>query len=166
MQKSSSVKNNSHLDDLDRAILNELQHNSSISNVELARRVDLSPPAVHARIKRLEQLGYIRQYVALLDREKMGYEMLCLVQVSLQVHQPEAVEHFRLCVSAMPEVLECFHVTGNYDYVLKVAFRNQKDLQQFLMNKLTPIPGIAHIHTSLVLTEVKSTTILPLDHEE
>lgn len=150
-------------DELDRTILRELQADSSLSNVELGRRVNLSPPAIHARIKRLEDLGYIRQHVTLLNREHVGYDMLCFIHVSLQMHQTEAVENFRRAVAQMPEVLECHFVTGEYDYLLKVAVRHREDLQNFLMDRLTPIPGIARIHTSLVLTEIKSTTALPVD---
>lgn len=149
-------------DDLDRAILQILQNDGRISNVDLANRVSLSPPAIHARLKRLEQRGYIRHYVALLDREKVGYDMLCFIEVSLQLHQPEQVENFRQVIQQMPEVLECHHVTGEYDYLLKVVVRNRKDLERFVVNRLTPIPGLARIHTSLVLSEVKSTTALPV----
>jgi Lrp/AsnC family transcriptional regulator, leucine-responsive regulatory protein len=151
------------VDDLDRAILQELQVDSAISNVELARRISLSPPAVHARIKRLEELGYIRQYVALLDREKLGYDLLCIISVTLQVHQMGTIDTFRDAVQKMPEVLECHFVTGEYDYLLKVAVRSRKELERFLMDKLTPIPGIARISTSIVLTEVKNTTTLLLE---
>lgn len=151
------------LDEMDRAILAELQADSSISNVELARRISLSPPAVHARIKRLEELGFVRQYVSLLDREKLGYDLLCLINVTLQVHQMDHIEGFRAAVSKMPEVLECYFVTGEFDYLLKVAVRSRKELEIFLMEKLTPIPGIARIATSIVLTEVKYSTALPLD---
>ncbi|MDZ4767775.1 MAG: Lrp/AsnC family transcriptional regulator [Chloroflexota bacterium] len=151
------------LDEMDRAILSELQTDSSISNVELARRVSLSPPAVHARIKQLEELGFVRHYVALLDREKLGYDMLCLINVTLQVHQMDHIESFRRAVSKMPEVLECYFVTGEFDYLLKVAVRTRKELEVFLMEKLTPIPGIARIATSIVLTEVKYSTGLSLD---
>lgn len=154
---------NSVLDELDRAILQELQKNGRISHVDLSRLVNLSPPAIHTRIKRLEQQGYIDCYAAVLNREKVGYEMLCFISVSLQVHQLEQVENFRQCVVEMPEVLECYHLTGEYDYLLKVAVYNQKNLQQFLMEKLTPIPGIGRIHTSLVLTEIKSTTVLAVE---
>lgn len=150
------------LDALDRAILGELQKNGRMSHVDLSRLVNLSPPAIHTRIKRLEQQGYIDRYAALLNRASVGYDMLCFISVSLQVHQPDHVENFRQCVAAMSEVLECYHLTGEYDYLLKVVVQNQKNLQQFLMDKLTPIPGIARIHTSLVLTEVKSTTVLSL----
>ncbi len=151
------------LDDIDKAILSELQADSNISNVELARRVSLSPPAVHARIKQLEELGFVRHYVALLDRERLGYDMLCLINVTLQVHQMSNIDFFRDAVSQMPEVLECYFVTGEFDYLLKVVVRTRRELETFLMEKLTLIPGIARISTSIVLTEVKYTTALSLD---
>ena len=150
------------LDDLDREILRLLQNSGRTSNADLARQTNLSPPAIHARIKRLEQQGYIRQYAALLDWEAAGYDMMCLISVSMQVHQPDAVHNFRQAIQQIPEVLECYHVTGEYDYLLKVAIRNRTDLERFLMEELTPIAGIAHIHTSLVLNAIKSTTELPL----
>jgi Lrp/AsnC family leucine-responsive transcriptional regulator len=153
---------NSELDDLDKAILDELQHDGRLSNAELARRINLSPPATHTRIKQLEQRGYIRQYVTLLDRERVGYDMLCFVNVSLARHQSEDVERFRNAVAHMPEVLECHHITGEFDYLLKVVVHNRKDLEDFLLNRLTPIRGLARIYTSLVLNEVKSITALPL----
>lgn len=151
------------LDAQDLVILRELQADSSLSNVELARRVTLSPPATHARVRRLEQLGYIRQYAALLDRDRLGYDMLCFISVSLQRHQPDHVQQFRELVVALPEVLECYHVTGDYDYILKVVVQSRTELQRFLMDKLTPSPGIAQIHTRVVLTEIKATTTLPLN---
>jgi DNA-binding Lrp family transcriptional regulator len=150
------------LDEVDIVIFRELQIDGRISNVELARRINLSPPATHARLKRLEEQGYIRRYVALLDQEKMGFDMMCFISVSLQLHQQEELEGFRAIINGMPEVLECFHVTGEFDYLLKVIIHNRQDLQRFVVNQLTPIPGVARIYTSLVLTEVKSTTALPL----
>lgn len=159
------MTNYSQLDDVDMALLDSLQNEGNISNVELARRVNLSAPTVHSRVRRLVELGYIKQYVALLDREQLGFDMLCFIQVSLQVHQPEEVGLFREAVTAMPEVLECYHVTGSTDYLLKVVIRSQKDLQRFLMERITPIRGIARIQTSLALTEIKSTTILPIRDE-
>lgn len=154
------------LDDTDRQILTELQADSSISNVELARRISLSPPAVHARIKSLEERGYVLQYAAILDREKVGYDMLCLVNVTLQMHNMENINLFRDAVNQMPEVLECYFITGEFDYLLKVAVRSRKELERFLMEKLTPIQGIARIATSIVLTEIKFTTSLDLSSEE
>jgi DNA-binding Lrp family transcriptional regulator len=149
-------------DELDDAILRVLQEDGRISNVELANRVNLSPPAVHARLKRLEERGFIRQYVALLNRERIGYDMLCFINVSLQLHQQDNVENFKQRMLEMPQVLECHHLTGEFDYLLKVVVRNRQDLEQFVVNQLTPIPGIARIYTSVVLSEIKSTTALPL----
>jgi len=151
------------LDTIDKAILAILQCEGRLSNAELARRVNLSPPATHARLRRLEDEGYIRGYAALLDRERAGFDMLCFVQISLQLHQPQQVEAVRAAIREMPEVLECHHVTGEYDYLLKVVIHNRKDLERFVLERLTPVPGVARIHTSLVLTEVKATTALPVD---
>ena len=150
------------MDDLDRQILHELQADGRLSSVELARRVGLSTSATHARTKRLEQEGFVDRYVALLNWEQAGYDMVCFVNVSLQMHQPVSVAAFRSSVQAMPEVLEAFHVTGEFDYLLKVAIRNRKDLERFVLHRLTPIPGVARIYTSLVLSVVKASTALPL----
>lgn len=149
-------------DELDMAILDALQRDGRVSNAELARRLNLSPPAVHARLRRLEEQGFIRGYVALLDREELGYDMLCFVNVSLQNHTLEQVQHFRTAVSQIPQVLECHFVTGEFDYLLKVVVRNRRELEQLVLEQLTPLPGVGRIHTSLVLAEVKSTTSLPL----
>ena len=151
------------IDEIDRAILAILQTSGRVTNAELARQVNLSPPAVHARLRRLEEQGLIRQYVALLDREAAGYDMLCLINIRMELHQREHVERLRSIVQTMPEVLECHHVTGEYDYQLKVVLRNRKELERFVVDRLTTIPGIAHIRTSLVLSEIKSTTAIPFD---
>ena len=153
----------SSIDQVDIAIMRALQADGNLSNVDLAHRINLSPPATHARLRRLEKEGFIRQYTAIIDREKTGYDLLCFIHVSLQMHQLEQVEGFRQWTRKMPEVLECHHITGEYDYLLKVTLRNRKDLERFVVDKLTPIPGVARIHTSLVLTEVKSTMSLPLE---
>ncbi|HXV41505.1 MAG TPA: Lrp/AsnC family transcriptional regulator [Anaerolineae bacterium] len=150
------------LDDLDKAILQALQADGRISNADLARQINLSPPAVHARIKRLEKHGYIRQYTALLDPEKAGYDMICFVHLSLQVHQHQQVETIRLTIQQMPEVLECYHLTGEFDYLMKVVIHNRQDLERFVMQRLTILPGVARVQTGIVLSAVKSTTNIPL----
>ncbi len=151
------------LDDTDRAILQLLQTDGRISNADVARRVGLSAPATHARVKRLEDAGVIRQYATVLDRETLGFDMVCYINVSLQLHQFEAIERFKELVRDMPEVLECHHITGEFDYLLKAVFRNRNELQQFIVNRLTPIPGMARINTSLVLVEIKATSALPVE---
>jgi Lrp/AsnC family leucine-responsive transcriptional regulator len=158
MQKTSDFE----LDELDLSILRILQENGRLSNVDLASQINLSPPATYTRLKRLEKQGYIRDYVALLDWGKMGYDMICFINISLQMHQPDEVEKFRKRISRLPEVLECHHVTGEFDYLLKIAIKNRDDLDRFVMKQLTPIPGIARIYTSLALNEIKATTALPI----
>lgn len=150
------------IDTLDKSILKELQNDARISNVELARRVNLSPPATLARVRRLEENGLIQGYAMLVNRQQAGYDMLCIVRVQLQLHDTDQVEGFHRAVQQMPEVLECHFVTGDHDYLLKVVAHNSEDLEDFLVNRLTPIPGVAQIHTSLVLREVKNSTNIPL----
>ncbi|MCP4140572.1 MAG: Lrp/AsnC family transcriptional regulator [Chloroflexi bacterium] len=150
------------LDELDKNILQVLQKDARISNTELARRVSLSPPATHARVRRLEKDGLIQNYATVVNRKKAGYDLLCFVSISLQLHDTQQVESFIKIITEMPEVLECHHVTGEYDYLLKVVTRNTESLEDFLMNRLTPVSGVARIHTSLVLREAKSTSEIPL----
>lgn len=151
------------LDSIDIAILQALQTNGRLSNVELSGMVSLSTPATHARVRRLEKEGFIRQYTAVIDREKTGYDLLCFVNVSLQMHRLDQVENFRKATREMPEVLECHHITGEFDYLLKVALHNSKDLERFIVNRLTPIQGVARIHTSIVLSEIKAGMQLHLE---
>lgn len=157
---------NRELDQTDLDILRHLQCEGRITNTELAQRVELSPPGLQKRLRKLEEGGIIRQYAALLDREALGFDMLCFVQVTLRHHESETVAAFRKAVAAMPEVQECHHLTGDYDYLLKVVIRNRKHLERFLMEKLTPVSGIDKIRTSVVLNEIKTTTVVPLELSE
>lgn len=151
------------LDDIDRELLTALQRDARQTNAELARRVDLSATGLHKRLRRLEEAGFITGYVAQVDREAVGYDMLCFVQVTLQRHEPDAVDNFRREVQSMGEVLECHHLTGEFDYLLKVIVRNRKHLEQFILNTLTPVRGMDKIRTSLVLSEIKATAAIPMD---
>ncbi|WP_223670792.1 Lrp/AsnC family transcriptional regulator [Kangiella shandongensis] len=159
MIKSSDDK----LDAVDKKILNQLQQEGRLSNSELAKRVNLSPPATHARVKRLEQDGFIQQYAALVDRHRLGFDNLCFVEFSLQLHSSEQIQTVLATVKSWPEVLECHNVTGEYDYLLKVAVRNTQSLESFVSEKMIPLEGVARIHTSLVLKEVKTTTAIILE---
>lgn len=150
------------IDDIDKIILQELQENARISNADLARRAGLSPSAILTRVKRLEEQGFVSEYVARLNRQQLGYDMLCFVGVSLQRHELEQVSEFDEAIRQIPEVLECHHVTGDVDYLLKVVAKNTADLEQFLIHVLTPIKGVARIHTSVVLSEVKVSASLPI----
>ncbi|RDX35626.1 Lrp/AsnC family transcriptional regulator [Kangiella sp. HD9-110m-PIT-SAG07] len=159
MLKSSKLK----LDALDKKILNVLQMEGRLSNAELAKRVNLSPPAVHARVKRLEQEGIIHHYAALVDRHRIGFDSLCFVEFSLQLHSNEQIQTILATVNSWSEVLECHNVTGEYDYLLKVAVENTQALERFISQKMIPLSGVARIHTSMVLKEVKTTTAIMLE---
>ena len=148
------------LDAIDQKILQIIQDDGRITNAELARQVALSPPAVHARLRRLEEAGLIQRYTALLNREALGYDLLCLINISMERHRRSDIDLVRKAVLQMNEVLECHHVTGEFDYQLKVVVRNRAELEQFVLDRLSTISGIAHIRTSLVFSEVKSTTWL------
>jgi Lrp/AsnC family transcriptional regulator, leucine-responsive regulatory protein len=151
---------NKALDSIDLQILDILQRQANISNAELGRRVNLSPPATHARIKRLETESYIQKQVAILDQQKLGFDLLCYIFISTDIHQAEQLEILENNLEAMPEVLECHCLTGEYDYLLKVANKNRQGLEEFIrkLNKL----GISRIQTSLALREIKHSTILPI----
>lgn len=151
------------LDNKDRDIISILQREGRVSFAELGRRIELSAPAVHARVRRLEEQGLIRGYAALLDRERAGNDILCFINISLRHHQREEDEQFREEVLAMPEVLECHHVTGEFDYLLKVIVPNRRALETFLMDRLTALPQLDKVHTNLVLREVKNDTAIPLN---
>jgi DNA-binding Lrp family transcriptional regulator len=150
------------LDQLDFTLLHALQEDARLSNAELARRVSLSATGLQKRLRRLEEAGVITRYVALLDPEALGYDMLCFAQVTLQRHEPDAVDNFRREVQAMPEVLECHHLTGEFDYLLKIVVRNRKHLERFILETLTPVRGMDKIRTSLVLSEIKAAAAVPL----
>ncbi len=151
-----------NLDKTDRALLNEIQQDSRISNSELARRIKLSQPATHARLKRLESIGVVRQHVSLLDRDKLGLDLICFFQVRLEAHSEQALLRFEQEVKAFPEVLECHYLTGQFDYLLKAVFENRRTLEQFERQRLTALSDVVQITTSVALSEIKMTTVLPL----
>ncbi len=150
------------LDKIDLGILCELQQDSRISNNELARRINLSQPATYTRLKRLETLGVIRQHVSLLDRDKIGLDLVCFFHIRLQAHSEEALLRFEETVLTLAQVLECHYLTGQFDYLLKAVFRNRQELEQFERRTLTQLSDVVQITTSVVLSEIKSTTVLPL----
>ena len=158
MLKSSTVE----LDKTDKAILNILQDDGRISNSDLAKQVHLSPPATLARVKRLEQDGYIDKYVSVLNRTMTGHDTICFVSVSLELHQPDKLRQFFEAVKQLPQVQECHHLTGQSDYLLKVVLKNNREMEDFISNTLLPMPGMSRVHTSVVLKEIKSSTAIPL----
>ncbi len=159
MKRSNS---NVKLDEIDLRILMAIQADSRISNNSLAKRINLSQPATHNRLKRLEFAGVIRKHVSLLDRDKLGLDLVCFFYVRLNVHSEQSLKRFEEAVQNMPAILECHYLTGQFDYSLKAVFPNRKALEQFERQSLTPIPEVVQITTSVVLSEIKYTTVLPL----
>ncbi|MGP7818086.1 Lrp/AsnC family transcriptional regulator [Niallia sp. 01092] len=148
------------LDNVDIQLLDLLQKQAELSNIELAKRVNLSPPAIHSRIKRLEKEGFIKRKVAILDHEKLGFDLSCFVFISVNMHQAEKLEALEKALESMPEILECHALTGEYDFLIKVVNKDRKELEMF-GRKLYEL-GITKIQTSLSLREIKSTTVLPI----
>lgn len=149
-------------DQLDRTILEELQMDGRLSIADLARKIHLSSPAVYQRIKRLERAGLIRQYVALLDRERVGYDLLCFVRLSLKQHTREQLAEVQAVIGGLSAVLECYHTAGSYDLLLKVVAADHRALERFISEHLMTLNGIEKIETSVVLNEMKSTTVMAL----
>ncbi len=150
------------LDEIDRQILSILQMDGRIANAELARRVGLSPSTTLTRLRQLEEAGFIRQYTAVLSAEKLDFHILCIIHIGLQAHQSTVLENFRQAMHALPEVQACYHITGEYDYLLKVVVRDRHALEQFVTTRLSATPGVTRIHTSLVLSEIKESFALPI----
>lgn len=151
------------MDRTDRRILNILQQNGRITNSKLAAEIGISPPAMLERVKRLEASGLIRQYAALVDREKAGFGLLALIIISVSLNQITSLKDVKSKLLALEEMQECYQLTGDVDFLLKVAVRDMPAYTRFINDKLTAIPGIQNIRTSFVLETIKSTTVLPLD---
>lgn len=157
MEKKSAA-----LDAADRVILQLLQEDAFMTTKEIAARLDMTATPVFERVKRLERDGYITRYAALLDRRKIGLPLLVLCEVWLKEHNRDILLRFEAAVVELPEVLECHHVTGEYDYLLKVVVRDMDDYQHFIKEKLAALENIGRVQSHFVMTEVKDTTVLPV----
>lgn len=151
-----------NLDTIDLRILRELQADASLSNVELARRVHLSPSPCLARVRALERSGLIRQYVALLDAQQLGLHLNVFISISLKQQSRKALEQFEARVCERDEVMECYLTTGDADYLLRVAVPNMGALERFILEQLAPIPQVEKIRSSFTLKQVRYKTALPL----
>lgn len=149
-------------DRIDRKILRELQADGRLSNVELARRVGLSPTPCLERVRRLERDGYILGYHAALNPMKLNAALVAFVEVSLDRTTTRALERFREAVERIDEVMECHMVAGGFDYLIKIRLSDMTAYRQFLGEKLAAIDGVSQTHTYVVMEEVKSTTALPI----
>ena len=153
---------NSNINSVDLRILNELQKDGSLSNVELARRVHLSPSPCLARVKALEASGTIDRYVALVSAAALGLGLNVFINISLKTQSKQALADFEQRIAEHDEVMECYLMTGDSDYLIRVAVTDMAALERFILDQLTPIPGLEKIRTSFTLKQVRYKTALPL----
>lgn len=153
---------NDATDAIDRRILDRLQENARISNADLAREVGLSASACSRRVHDLEERGVIQRYATLLDPVVAGMPVSVFVSVTLEKQVEQDLELFEAAIRALPEVMECYLMTGDSDYLLRVVASDVGAFRRFLMDHLTRIPGVANIRSSFALNQVKYRTALPL----
>ena len=151
-------------DAIDRRILEVIQEEARISNTELAGRVGLSPSPCWRRVRALEDSEVIRRYVTLVNAEAIGLPINVFATVALERQVESALERFERAVAERPEVMECYLMTGEFDYLLRVVVPNLGAYERFLMDHLTRVEGIASIKSSFALKQVRYKTALPLDH--
>ncbi len=151
------------VDSIDLRILSELQQDASLSNAEIARRVGLSVSPCWRRIQRLDKAGMIRARVALLDPGRLGLGVTVFESVKLSSHGRQALPEFEEAIRRYPEVVECYTVTGEVDFILRVLTRDMQSYERFLRDHLLQLPHVAEVHSTIALTQVKYTTAIPLD---
>lgn len=151
------------LDLTDRTILELLQNDAKQTNKELSGKLNLSVTAVYERIKKLEKEGIIEKYVALINKEKIGKAFVAFCHIKLEKHSQEFVVKFEKDVAQLEEVLECYHTSGDYDYILKVHVKDMQSFREFMVNKLTKINHIGSTHSMFMINEVKHTTTLKVE---
>lgn len=151
------------LDRIDIKILNELQQNASLTNVELASRVNLSPSPCLARVRTLEKLGVIDRRIALLDPAVLGIGVTAFIQIRLEKQVQTSLESFTRSIDRLAQVMECYLMTGESDYMLRVMAADIEDLEDLIVNKLSRIPGVSSIRSNLALKRISHKTVLPID---
>ena len=150
------------LDETDLRILSLLQDDSRLTNKELAAKIHLSPTPTFERVKRLEREGFIRKYMAVLDAEKINRGFIAFCNLRMKQHSYENAQRIIQAVQHIPEIVECYNISGDYDFLLKIYVKNMKQYQQFVLRILGDIPAIGNLNSSFVLGEVKNSHYLPI----
>lgn len=150
------------LDRTDRRILECLQADGRISNVDLARKVNLTPTPCIERVKRLERQGYILGYTAILDPQLVNASLLVFIEIDLSHNSPDAFRKFREEARKLPEVMDCHLVSGNFDYLIKARVSDMKTYRELLGDKILSLPSVNASRSYVVMEEVKETLTLPL----
>ena len=150
------------MDIIDKKLLQLLQHDTKKTTKELSLSLNLSVTAIYERIKKLEREGIIAKYVVLLDKEKVGKNFVVFCHLKLIQHTKEFLNKFESEVVQLKEVLECHHVSGDYDYILKICVENMEEYREFMVTKLTTLQHIGSTHSTFMIGEVKNTTVYTL----
>ncbi|WP_374163690.1 Lrp/AsnC family transcriptional regulator [Arcticibacter sp. MXS-1] len=150
------------LDPTDLRILQLLQQDASLTNKDIAGKLHKSTATIHERIRKLKNQGYIKKIVAILDRKKIDKTLIAFSQVLLNEHTASTLKQFEEEVTKFPEVMECFQMTGTFDFILRIATSNMDEYTDFYRNKLATLPNITTVQSFFVLSETKSDTAYPL----
>jgi len=164
MSDSAAQSLHIDLDRTDLAILHHLQADARVTNAQLAERVGLSPSPCLRRVRRLERVGLISGHATLLDQRALGLGVSAFVSVTLTDQARPELESFEANVAEWPEVMECYLMTGDFDYLLRVVVTDLDAYQRFLIDRLTRLPGVSNIQSSFALKEVIRRHALPLEH--
>lgn len=151
------------IDQTDKNILKLLQSNGKYTIKEIAAKLNLTATPIFERIKRLEKDGYIESYKAIINRKKIGLSLITFCNVSLKNHETTMISKFEKDIIKFNEVIECYHIAGMYDYLIKVMVKDMDEYQQFVAKKLASLDNLGQVQSSFVMTEVKSMANLPVD---
>lgn len=152
------------IDKIDLNILKIMQENGRITNLQLSQNIGLSPAPTLERVRKLELLGYIKSYHALVDEEKLGLGIKTFIQVSLDFHQNDTIKIFLEEIQAIKEITECHHVTGQCDFVLKAYVKDIKTYEQLIMQKISKISVVKTFQTMIIMSTNKKEPIVPLEY--
>ncbi len=150
------------IDAIDRRIIKLLQEDGKMKIKEIAHELKMTNTPIFERIKRLEKEGFIKGYSTIVDKEKLGFKLVAFCSVTLESHNQENIQRFVQEVGGLSEVMECYHIAGLFDYLLKVYVKDMLDYQDFITNKLASLANISRVQSSFVMTEIKHENVLPI----
>ncbi|MFK7776139.1 MAG: Lrp/AsnC family transcriptional regulator [Saprospiraceae bacterium] len=150
------------IDAIDKRIIQLLQQDGKMKIKEVAHALKMTTTPIFDRIKRLEKEGFIEGYSTIVNKEKLGFNLVAFCTVSLESHHKEYLNQFVKDVKNIPEVAECYHIAGMFDYLLKIYVKDMVDYQNFITQKLASLPNIGRVQSSFVMTEVKNNHVLPI----
>lgn len=150
------------LDKIDFKILKILQENGRITNIQLSNEIGLSPAPTLERVRKLEQSGFIKSYHAKVDEEMLGLNIMTYVQISINYSSADAIQEFSNKIQKMEEIVECHHIAGSSDYLIKIISKDMKSYEDFLVQKLTKMSEISALKSMMVLTTIKNSFSLPM----